>query len=42
VRVVDIGNGNYEERRVHLTAIEEPWILAAKRHLDWLATRLSG
>jgi len=40
VRVVDLGNGILEERKVTLTALENPWIFAAKRHLEWLVTAL--
>jgi len=38
--VVDIGNGNFEQRTVVLTELEAPWIFAAQRHLEWFATRL--
>jgi hypothetical protein len=41
VRVVDLGNGVFEERRVKLTPADAPWIFAAKQHLDWIAMRLS-
>jgi len=40
VRVVDKGDGSYEERRVSLSEIDAPWIFAAIRQLEWLGTRL--
>jgi len=41
VRVVDLGNGEFEERRVSLTARDAPWIFAAQRHLGWIEMQLS-
>ena len=40
VRVVECGNGSYEERRVSLSEFDAPWIFAAIRQLEWLGTRL--
>ncbi|MEO7155394.1 MAG: hypothetical protein ABI054_12145 [Planctomycetota bacterium] len=40
MRVVDIGNGNFEQRKVELTVLEAPWIFAAERHLEWLTAHL--
>lgn len=40
VRVVDNGNGTYEERKVCLSELDAPWIFAAMRQLEWLSTRL--
>ena len=41
VRVVDLGNGVFETRTAKLTALENPWIFAAKRHIDWLQAALA-
>jgi hypothetical protein len=41
VRVVDLGNGNFETRNASLTARENPWVFAAKRHIDWLQAALA-
>jgi hypothetical protein len=41
VRVVDLGHGLFEQRKASLTALENPWIFAARRHLDCLRTALA-
>jgi hypothetical protein len=39
VRVVDLGDGRFEQRAAVLDERAHPWIWAAQRHLAWLESR---
>lgn len=41
VRVVDLGNGTWVERKARLDERQHAWVYAAMRHLEWLQARLA-